>query len=190
MTMSSMGTSRGRVGRSGFRRGGRSRMKRYFEWEGAAFALSQGADTVGAAILVPNTFIQEMQGPTVTRIRGNLIVQIDADSGGGVDEDEVIVAMGIQLQPTIVSTQLEDPHADANSNRWLWHQYVPLFLEDSTTLGGTRETSAVARIEIDARGKRKASDNDELVLVVRNVAAVGDAPIRVVGGTRVLFQAA
>ena len=183
--MSAAGLSRTPRGRRGFARSGRFRPKRFYEWEGAAFSGTAATGSAVAFVIVPVAFIQEMQSPTVVRIRGNLTLTL----GGDIAGDEVVAACGIELLPTNVTSQFEFPHTDANSSRWLWHQYVPMFSLASTTTG-PYEMSKTVRVMIDTKAMRKASDNDDLLLVVQNVVAVATVDIRVVGGIRTLFQAA
>ena len=185
MVMSVGSAFRGRGGRRGFARGGRSRMKRFYEWEGAAFSGTAASGSSAAFVIVPVAFVQEMQSPTIRRIRGNLMLILEDLTDG----DEAVLALGIEVLPTNVSSQYELPHMDANSNRWLWHQYVPLAARPSSTFG-PYEDSKIVRVTIDTKAMRKVSDNDDVLLVAQHVANVGVTNVRIIGGVRTLFQAA
>ena len=176
-----------RGGRRNFSRSRGSR-RRGFEWEVAYPITPQllvGPSGIFSTTIVANAFIQDMTQPTLVRTRGEIAVEY-AYQLGNVPGRGGTLGIGITTQPEVVVTDYELPLSEGDSNHWLYHQVVPLFVP---TYPESRPVTAAARIVVDSKAMRKLSDTDEVQLVYQWETFGGASDVvYVMGAFRTLFK--
>jgi len=135
-----------------------------------AFSTGTGVlapDAATRLVLIPTTSITKLTSPTIMRIRGEILVNLDTATP--VLGDSALVYLGIGLQDTsmgLPGSQFENPFNESFSNDWMWWQTTSLY---RTATDGD-STTAVVRYQLDVRSKRRVDETDDLVAVVVNQA--------------------
>ena len=101
-----------------------------------------------------------LEGLTIVRIRGELLVTLDSVSGAG---SSLTGAFGIGLATAEAFAagiaSVPTPVSDDDWNGWMWHQHFAVRSAAGTLLGLIAEG---ARYQIDSKAMRKTKDSDVL----------------------------
>ncbi len=148
----------------------RQRSGRSTDYEWDTFGTSSLALAANATNAV--TLISANQPLTVYRIRGELLVWLDAGMAAG---DVMRVGSGIlkvveDLGTTVVSSPLADAFVP-----WMW-SYLGHIAAESQTAGADLQGIGFARIPIDSKAMRKMKTGEELQWVVES-STVGGAEV-------------
>ncbi len=178
--------------RRGFSRG----LRRKTSW---GFGPSSGA-TPGAAqslaassaIIMTTGTSPSVDGITVVRVRGELLLQLSAaaaDLDGFHGAFGIGVLSGGQRGFTGIGVgAVPIPLTNDDDETWIWHQYFALKTVEGAvpvnTLG-----SSVTRIQVDSKAMRKV-DTGDLIYAAIEVVEVGTAVLQIHFNTRVLAKLA
>jgi len=160
------------------------RPRRRFEWATAGAQFTANAGSTAILELIPETEINSMENPTLTRIRGEVYANIDSASVGATAD----LYFGICVFPAISGVEIPTPFAQGNWNGWLAWWAMPLRQATALFVGNQDAVTSAARQLVDSRGRRRVSERDRIVLAVESVAS-GTQEDAIVGiGLRLLFQ--
>jgi len=175
---------------SGFaRRGSSSSRRRGFQWQTSAslVGLSLPGSPSSTIIVVPQPTIATMERPTLLRVRGWWRAYIT--NAIAATDTEIACFAGMQLAPPTAGAELPFTHGD--SNRWFWWDTDVVALPATTTGQPVAEAVNMATIlhQVDSRGKRKCSEQDEVDLVfqISPLGLTTDATISFAFSFRYLF---
>ena len=149
-----------------FRRGAR----RGTDWSASAVATGFGGLAASTAA-ISQGFVPTVGGETLIRTRGLFSWRSDqlASSEGLVGA--VGIAVVTEQAFTVGITAVPHPHTDAAWGGWLWHSYFASQIDVSSAVGFTQD--GAHQLVVDSKAMRKVDEDERLVLVVENSAAVG-----------------
>ncbi len=159
---------RGTGGRTGFK------PRRRFEWfSAAAFQQLQGSGATAQTVLLNQTDTTDLTEPTLKRVRGNLLLYVDALAPA------TTIAIGLMV---VQLDELGNPPAvnafDQDQASWLWYQFATLL-----DFGGGHR---YVRFEVDSKSQRKLESEQGLVLFSQ--AFSGSASVFINFQGRYLFE--
>jgi len=162
---------------------GRSGRKTDYEWQAACGNVSAVDIAVGVAT-VPIWFIDFTVPATLMRIRGHILLQLDA---AGVDE-RALVSFGIGLFSTDARVAGAVPEVfDEAEFGWIWYGFGSVTSLAEAAIAG-EGPGMIHRIEVDSKAMRKVKPNQSIALVAE-VCSTSDmgGTVDILAGARVLF---
>ncbi len=143
------------------------------------------ATAVQAAYLSCAVAESGLADATVLRSRGEFLITAVPDAAN----DEAVLGIGIiivnQTALDIGGTALPGPIADANSDAWLYHSFVPL---DGTTLTAAdpQAIGVNVRVPVDSKAMRRVAADQAVVFMIELNQATF-ASVTIIGGIAFLF---
>ncbi len=151
---------------------------RPYEWR--PFLLAQSSVPVSTTVeflLIPSADLNEMNSPTVMRVRMQMMFQFPANVVAGIAQGVI----GMQIRDVSDVTP-EDPFATGDSSDWfVWQPYLLSAEPNSSAIGGEG-----LYLDFDNRSMRKIGPRGhDLVMSIVNAGA---EPVSVSAIGRILFK--
>jgi len=165
----------------------RTATKRSRVWIGTPTSFFQLAGgTTNFSTVVTEAQLQNLGKPTIARVLGELLINMDRSAE--VAEDRALVGYGMTLVSNqavaVGATAIPDP---LNNAEWPWLMYGTTSLKTPTTLTEDEQGFRWDRVKIDSKSMRKAPPDHVLVFVVSVISVAGTPDIELSGFLRVLL---
>ena len=168
----------------------RNYRRRSTTWELGPFGVR--AFSAGTPLLVPTNAQALIDGLTIVRVRGEMLLQlatIDASLSGF---SRIGVGMCVVTENAFNggSTTVPAPIADIGWNGWLWHWTGTITGTSSATTDVATSPAGIVRVPIDSKAMRIFKNTDVLIGVIEAEDEVGVATANMMFNTRVLVKLA
>jgi len=161
------------------------RQRRKTAWGVGPGGTTATAISSSSAVLVGAGAASTLEGSTVVRIRGELLLTLNT-AITALDAFRGAFGIGIVQNPAFTAgiNSVPSPITEEDDENWLYHRYFALVAPTNEFVGNT-----FARIEIDSKAMRKF-DSDRILYGAIEVVEVGDATMDVSFNSRVLVKLA
>jgi len=170
--------------RSSFRRSGRPLRARVWRPQAGNLFFSatpEDPDCLVAPLLI-TAQIADLEDPTLVRVRGFWDARVIV-AGANSTPVYVYVGIGVQNQAAVTAGALPCPYTNGDWGGWLWQAQA--ILQTANPAISNLVTNPVT--VVDARGKRKLQEDDELFFAAELVSRPTDTDINIVFALRHLF---
>ena len=129
------------------------------------------------------TLFSTTERSTMVRLRGEVLVFIDASSAPGKLVD---ISMGIIKVPAGTGTTvLVDPFGEPSAS-WIWYDVCHLGYEEYVTDVIDSPLITACRVKIDSKAMRKLFNEEEIQFVVTNTTLATASSVNIAAGVRLL----
>ena len=168
-------------------------LRRKTSWALGPFGDTGGLSANGATVFGVAAQA-DLEGMTIVRIRGELLVHLfsNATAGDGFPRCAVGLCIVTENAAGVGVTAIPSPIADLSWDGWMWHKMFSLVGADvvgaAVVSHSVSDVTKAARFEIDSKAMRKIKNTDLLIGVAELADEIGTAVVEMQLNTRQLVK--